>query len=122
MTSPTTTPTIADRPEAGRYEARIGKALAGFLEYRVLPRRIVLIHTEVLPEFEGRGVGGRLARHALDDARARGLGVTPACPFVAAYLERHPEDADLVTWGRRSPAGQAGYHAGDGTHARGSAD
>lgn len=87
---------IVDRPEARRYEALVDDRLAGFAEYRELPGRIVFIHTEVAAEFEGRGVGGRLAAGALDDVRARGLGVTAKCPFIAAYIRRHPEYADLL--------------------------
>jgi predicted GNAT family acetyltransferase len=40
----------------------------------------------------------------LDDIRARGLRVTPICPFTVAFIERHPTYADLVSWGReRAP-------------------
>ncbi len=92
---------IADNPAERRYEAHVGDRLAGFAEYRAMPGGIVFIHTEVLPEFEGRGVGSRLAAGALDDVRARGLGMTPKCPFIAAYVRRHPQYADLV---RAAPA------------------
>ena len=92
---------IADNPAERRYEAHLGERLAGFAEYRAMPGRIVFIHTEVLPEFEGRGVGSRLAAGALDDVRARGLGMTPKCPFIAAYVRRHPQYADLI---REAPA------------------
>ena len=47
--------------------------------------------------FEGHGVGSRLVQGALDDLRARGLAVVPLCPFVAGFIDRHPEYADLVT-------------------------
>ena len=87
---------IVDRPEARRYEALVDDRLAGYAEYQKLPGRIVFIHTEVAAEFEGRGVGSRLAAGALDDVRARGLGVTAKCPFIAAYIRRHPEYADLL--------------------------
>jgi uncharacterized protein len=87
---------VIDVPEAARYEARIDDALVGFVEYRLLTGRITFIHTEVLPGSEGRGVGGRLARSVLDGARARGLRVRPLCPFIAAWIRRHPEYDDLV--------------------------
>ena len=58
--------------------------------------RLALIHTEVLPAHEGPGVGGALVRFALDDARRRGLRVIATCPFVRAYVERHPETHDIV--------------------------
>ena len=86
----------ADAAERERYEARADEALAGILQYRRRPTLVALVHTEVLPAFEGQGVGGALARFALDDARASGTAVLPFCPFVNAYIERHPEYADLV--------------------------
>jgi predicted GNAT family acetyltransferase len=56
----------------------------------------VLIHTEVDERFEGHGLGGRLVSGALDDVRARGLHAAPLCPFVATYVQEHPEYAQLV--------------------------
>ena len=89
-------PRVADNPEHSRYEAFIGDRLAGFSEYRQRPGRIAFTHTIVEPEFEGRGIGSKLVREELDDARRRGLRVTPYCPFVRAYIRRHPEYQDLV--------------------------
>jgi predicted GNAT family acetyltransferase len=57
---------------------------------------VVLVHTEVEPAFEGQGLGARLVAGALEDLRARGLKLVPQCPFVRAYLRRHPDQADLV--------------------------
>ena len=57
---------------------------------------ITLVHTEVRDEFEGQGHAATLARGALDDARSRGLRVVPSCPYIASYVEKHPEYADLV--------------------------
>lgn len=93
--------TIADAPDARRYEARLGGQLAGWVDYRRIRDRIVATHTEVPSEFEGRGIGSRLIRHVIADARTRGLGVTPVCPFFRAHFERHPEDADVVRTARR---------------------
>ena len=87
---------VRDNPEAGRYEAIVGGRLAGYAAYRPRPGGLAFTHTEVLPEWEGRGIGGSLARGALDDARARGLSAIPRCPFIAAWIRRHPEYADLV--------------------------
>jgi predicted GNAT family acetyltransferase len=53
-------------------------------------------HTGVEPRFEGRGIGGKLAKYALDTARERDLKVAPWCPFIAAYIRKNPEYADLV--------------------------
>jgi predicted GNAT family acetyltransferase len=86
---------IIDAPERQRYEARLGDTVVGFTEYRASPGRLILHHTEVDPAYEGRGIGGRLAAGALDDIRARGLEVTVTCPFIRAFLRRHPEYQDL---------------------------
>ena len=88
--------TIFDVPASKRYEAHLGDELAGVVEYGLVGKRLVAFHTEVPPEFGGRGIASRLVRHVLDDARARGLTVTPRCPFFRAHFERHPEDADLL--------------------------
>lgn len=88
--------TVVDNKERKRYEARLGGALAGVLAYSVEDGVAVMPHTVVEPQFEGRGIGGQLARAALDDARERGLKVAPRCWFVAAYIEKNPEYADLV--------------------------
>lgn len=87
---------VVDVPEGSRYEARLGDTLMGFVAYRLTTGRITFLHTEVPPEAEGRGIGSRLARFVLDDARTRGLQVRPLCPFIAAWIRRHPEYAELV--------------------------
>ncbi|TCB96000.1 N-acetyltransferase [Micromonospora zingiberis] len=80
-----------------RYEILVDDALAGFTAY--LPRGEVLVftHTEVDPNFQNMGVGSALMRGTLDQVRAQGQRVVPQCPFMAAFIERHPEYADLVT-------------------------
>ncbi|HVY97426.1 MAG TPA: GNAT family N-acetyltransferase [Solirubrobacterales bacterium] len=92
---------VADNPEQDRYEVRAGGELAGFTQYKLAPGRISFIHTEVDDRFEGQGLGSRLVAFALDDARARGLDVLPFCPFVRAYIQRHPDYLDLVPEARR---------------------
>jgi len=64
--------------------------------YQMEDDTIVFTHTVVPKAIEGRGVGSRLIRAALDSARDRKLKVIPQCPFVAAYIERHPEYRDLL--------------------------
>ena len=87
---------VSDAPDSQRYEALLDGELAGILEYVVKRGRIALVHTEVAPAFEGRGIGAALARFALDDARRRGLRIIASCPYVRSYLARHPEDHDIV--------------------------
>jgi predicted GNAT family acetyltransferase len=86
---------VNDR-EASRYEVFVGDELAGLAAYRLEPGRMVVTHTEVDPAFQGRGLAGRLARAALEDARVQGLRVAPACEYMETYLSRHPEYADLT--------------------------
>ena len=57
---------------------------------------ITFIHTEVPPELGGKGVGSRLVQGALDQVRAAGLKVVPQCPFVKAWIGKHPEYRDLL--------------------------
>jgi hypothetical protein len=87
---------VVDQPDARRYEARLGEQVIAIAEYRKARDRVIFLHTEVDPTFEGRGVGSRLAAGALDDVRARGLRMTVHCPFIASYLRRHPEYRDLL--------------------------
>lgn len=86
---------VVDNQQTKRYEAVLDGSLA-FIEYRPVANALMLTHTEVPEAFEGRGVGSALVKFALHDIRERGLRVVPMCPFVAAYLRRHPEEVDLV--------------------------
>jgi predicted GNAT family acetyltransferase len=91
-----TPPRVIDNQRASRYEFWLGATRAGLIEYRSQPGVVVLVHTEVDPAFAGQGLGERLVAGALEDLRARGLKLVPLCPFVRAYLRRHPDQADLV--------------------------
>ena len=87
---------ITDNAARTRVEARLDGEVAGFAAYRDRPGVREFTHTEVDPAYEGRGVGGALARAALDEARARGLRVVPSCPFIRGWIAKHPDYADLV--------------------------
>ena len=89
-------PEVRDHPDEQRYEVLVDGAVAGFARYVLRPGRVIFVHTEIAPAFEGQGLGSSLARGALEDARSRQLKVVPLCPFIAAYIERHPEVQDLV--------------------------
>lgn len=86
---------VRNNEARNRYELEVDGALA-IAEYRLRPGRITFTHTEVPDALEGRGIGSKLVRAALDDARARGLKVVPLCPFVKRYIEKHPEFRDLL--------------------------
>jgi uncharacterized protein len=88
---------VRDNPDQTRYELHVDGQLAGFAQYRLHNDRITFVHTEIDEAHVGSGLGGRLARGALDDARSRGLAVVPLCPFIAAFIGRHPDEyLDLV--------------------------
>lgn len=87
---------FVDNPDARRYELRSGDTVVGFLVHRLVGDVMTLVHTEVDPAFAGQGHAATLVRGALDDARSRGLSVVPSCPYVAAYIAKHPDYADLV--------------------------
>ncbi len=87
--------TVQDNEAEGRYEATISGYLAQ-IDYERQDNTITFIHTEVPDALAGHGIAGKLARTALDDARAKHLAVVPLCPYVASYIRKHPEYRDLV--------------------------
>ncbi len=86
---------VADNEAERRFELEEEGSTA-FVTYVIDGDRMTLAHTIVPPEVEGRGVGSRLVRGALDAARERGLSIVPQCSFVRGYIERHGEYQDLV--------------------------
>jgi uncharacterized protein len=88
---------VRNNPTEYRYEVWADGELAGYTQYGLGRGRIAFVHTKVYESYEGLGLGGQLARAALDDARTRGLVVVPFCPFIAGYIERHLDQyGDLV--------------------------
>jgi predicted GNAT family acetyltransferase len=88
---------VRNNPTEYRYELWADGELAGYTQYVLDRGRIAFLHTEVYESYEGMGLGGRLARGALDDARARGVVVEPYCPFIAHFIERRLDEyRDLV--------------------------
>jgi predicted GNAT family acetyltransferase len=86
---------IRHEPQARRFAADVAGKTA-YLTYRELDGRILdLDHTFVPPEHRGGGIASQLTVRALEYARERGFRVVPSCPFVAKYIERHPEYRDL---------------------------
>jgi uncharacterized protein len=87
-------PDVRDNTERHRFELDADGHVA-FSEYRRAGDVLTIMHTEVPKALEGRGIGSALARGLLELARARGIKVRPLCPFVAGYINKHPEYADL---------------------------
>ena len=86
--------TPVHRPDVRRFEATVDGHV-GRLDYEMHEGVLTIVHTEVDPALEGRGVAGALVRAALDHARANGLKVRARCAYAASYLERHPESMSL---------------------------
>ena len=86
---------IRHEPAARRFAADVAGATA-YLTYREVDEvTLDFDHTFVPPPSRGGGIASQLTQHALEYARQRGLRVVPSCPFVAAYIQRHPEYRDL---------------------------
>jgi predicted GNAT family acetyltransferase len=103
----TDAPVVTDNPAASRYELHVGAELAGFVDYRLRDQDTVisLVHTQVQPAYQGEHLATHLARFSLDDARRRGLGVLPFCPYINSWIKKHPEYVDLVPPSRRADFG-----------------
>ena len=86
---------VTNNEQDSRFETVIDGKTA-FAAYRREGDTITFTHTEVPPELEGRGIAGAIVRHALDEARAKQLGVVALCAYVASYVRRHPEYQDLL--------------------------
>jgi predicted GNAT family acetyltransferase len=88
-------PSVHDNRAASRYEIEVDGALC-IAAYERRDGAIAFTHTEVPKVLEGRGLASQLIRGALADVRSQGLKVIPLCAFVAGYIERHPEEQDLL--------------------------
>jgi len=86
---------IRDNAEARRYELPVEGRMA-VVTYNLTGENLMITETLVPEALEGRGIASRLARHVVDDARARGLKILPVCPFFSAWLQKHPDEADVV--------------------------
>jgi len=86
---------VRDNKDRNRFELDIGSEVA-FANYRLTPSAVMITHTETPRALRGRGVGSELVKGALELIRRDGKKVIAGCGFVVDYLERHPEDADLV--------------------------
>ena len=86
---------VRDNPERNRFELPLDGHTA-FSEYRRNGDVLTIMHTEVPPELNGRGIGSALVRGMLAIVRRDGLKVVPRCPFVRAYIGKHSEYADLL--------------------------
>ncbi|MDA8292040.1 MAG: GNAT family N-acetyltransferase [Actinomycetota bacterium] len=78
---------------AGRYELWLDDELVGVADYVDRDGALAFVHTEILPGRRNEGLAARLVRAALEDVVASGRRFVPVCPYVVAYVGRHPEIA-----------------------------
>jgi predicted GNAT family acetyltransferase len=88
-------PEVVHNAAAKRFEVALDGKVA-FSKYLLAGNKLIIEHTEVPVELEGRGIAGRIVRTALDYVRAQGLKVLPLCPYAKAWIGRHPEYQDLL--------------------------
>jgi predicted GNAT family acetyltransferase len=94
-------PTVVHNAADSRYEIHVDGAVAGFTEYRDAGDGVLdFVHTEVDDAYEGHGLGGKLARGAMDAVRADGLHVIASCPFIKGWIEKHADYQDLLAVNR----------------------
>ena len=87
---------LNNNTERHRYELIDDGKLVCFSEYDLSGRAVRFLHTEVVQGHEGKGYGSVLAKQALDDVRAQHKKVIPLCEFIAGYIRKHGEYADLI--------------------------
>jgi len=87
---------IRDDPENHRYVLELGGEVAGLAVYHLRGSRLYFVHTEIHSGHEREGLGSALARGALDDVRGQGAKIVPLCPFIASWIQRHPDYEDLI--------------------------
>ena len=86
---------VRDNEKAHRFEMALEGGAVAVLDYRLDGTVMTLTHTGVPPEFEGRGIGARLVKGALDQIRDRGLKIVVRCWFADKFIERNPAYAAL---------------------------
>jgi predicted GNAT family acetyltransferase len=86
---------VIDNKEKERFEIDLDGKIA-LIDYSEQNGVVAMTHTEVPQEFEGKGVGSKLVKGALDLVKNENKRVRPLCTFVAAYIKRHPEYESLV--------------------------
>ncbi|MER8087771.1 GNAT family N-acetyltransferase [Streptomyces sp. NPDC058316] len=96
MNEPTTTPLVRRVDARHRYEILVDDKRAGLTAYRDRDDRRVFFHTEIDDAHAGQGLAGILVEQALIDVRASGMRIVPVCPYVAKFLKKHQEFADIT--------------------------
>jgi len=96
MSQPTAAPVVQRNDDRNRYEILVDGKRAGLTAYRDHGDQRVFFHTEIDDAYAGQGLAGQLVQHALTDVRALGKRIVPVCPYVAKFLKKHDEFADIT--------------------------
>jgi uncharacterized protein len=86
---------VRDNKDRSRFELDVGQEVS-VANYRLTPSAVIITHTETPRALCGRGIASELVKGALELIRRDGKKVIAGCGFVVEYLDKHPEDADLV--------------------------
>jgi hypothetical protein len=89
---------VRDDKGSHRYVIELDDTRVGFAVYHIRGGRHFFVHTEIEEGLEGRGWASKLIRKAVDDVKGQGGTIVPICPFVRAFVDRHPEYDDMVDW------------------------
>jgi predicted GNAT family acetyltransferase len=90
-------PEVRDNTDANRFEIVVDGTVAGFVDYKRGDGVVDLVHTEIGDAYEGQGLGGKIARGALDLVRSSGAKVTPSCGFIKGWIDKHEDYQDLLS-------------------------
>ncbi|SIT83200.1 GNAT family N-acetyltransferase [Pontibacter indicus] len=86
---------VKDNPAQNRFETTV-EGHTAVIEYKLKPGVMTVLHTEVPKEMEGQGIAGAMTRYALEHIAANKLELVPLCPYMRAFLKKHPEYQHLV--------------------------
>ena len=90
---------LTDNMSMHRYEFNIGGLVTKIEYIRTDNGEIYLTHTEIPSQLEGKGIGSMLVGKVLEDIESKGLRLVPLCPFVAGYIQKHPQWRKIVLRG-----------------------
>ncbi|MFC0182090.1 hypothetical protein SAMN04515674_101100 [Pseudarcicella hirudinis] len=87
---------IINNTENNRFELSLDNGDTAFVEYSLREDKIAFLHTEVPAAYEGKGIAAALAKYVLEYAKSNHLRVIPICPYIKAYIQRHPDSIETT--------------------------
>ena len=95
---------VVHNPAQKRFEMQLGDQIA-IVKYVLGSKEIIFTHTEVPAEYEGKGIASKIAKVAVEYAKAQGLRIRSFCPYMSAYIKRHPEYHSITAGYENESAG-----------------